>query len=66
MNVDTCSIGAKLVCAETFWRQDVTRRSQRFSGYENGDCSKDSGILQLAKMGPFWWPLCGSFALTGW
>jgi hypothetical protein len=30
------SLRAKLLCAETFWRQDVTRRSRRFSVHEKG------------------------------
>jgi len=33
--------------------QDVTKKSGCFSAPEIGDFSKKSGILQLAKMGPF-------------
>ena len=47
------SVRAKLVCAETFWRHDVTLRSRRLSVPERRDFSKDSAILQIARMGPF-------------
>ena len=37
---------------------DVTWKSECFPAPERGDFSKNSGILQLAKMGPFWGDSC--------
>ena len=38
---------------ETFWSHNVTWKSGCFPAPERGDCSKNSGILQIVKMGPF-------------
>jgi len=40
------------------WKQDVTRKLGCFLASERDDFWKNSGILQLRKMGLFWGHLC--------
>jgi len=38
----------------TKWRHNVTWKSGCFSAPERGNFLKNSGVLELTKMGPFW------------
>jgi len=42
----------------SFWRHNVTWKTERFLAPERGGFWKNSGILQLRKMGLFWGHLC--------
>ncbi len=52
----------------SFWRHDVTWKLWCFSVLERGDYSKNSDILQLAKMGSFQgsWGVAYAFLFSRW
>ena len=54
MDVDLCSVWEKSVSVESKWRHDVPWSWQCFSAHEEVDLPKNSGVLQLAKLGLFW------------
>jgi hypothetical protein len=50
---------------ETFWRHDVTGKPGCFLALERSDFSKNFGILQLTKMGPFG-GICSWLGVPDW